>query len=110
MKSLNARGELCVAVAARFGEMCRRWILELRGDQARSAFAQQGKAKRRLHDRRIEHGLQTSKDWRRRRLMTLSTSAGSRLLLGKGGRSLAQFVEQPRVLDGDDGLGGEVRD
>ena len=24
--------------------------------------------------------------------------------------ALAQFVEQPRVLDGDDGLGGEVRD
>ena len=25
-------------------------------------------------------------------------------------RALAQFVEQPRVLDGDDGLSGEVRD
>jgi hypothetical protein len=23
---------------------------------------------------------------------------------------LSQFVEQPRVLDGDDGLGGEIRD
>ena len=30
----------------------------------------------------------------------------SRLLLQR----LPQFVEQPRVLDGDDGLGGEVRD
>ena len=25
------------------------------------------------------------------------------------GGALAQFVEQPRVLDGDDGLGGKVR-
>jgi hypothetical protein len=24
--------------------------------------------------------------------------------------ALAQFVEQPRILDGDDGLGSEVRD
>ena len=28
--------------------------------------------------------------------------------LGKVSGSLAQFIEQPRVLDGDDGLGGEV--
>ena len=28
--------------------------------------------------------------------------------LGEIVRALAQFVEQPRVLDGDDGLGGEV--
>ena len=41
------------------------------------------------------------------RLMTLSTSAVGGLLLG--GR-VTQFVEQPRVLDGDDGLGGEVGD
>ena len=43
--------------------------------------------------------------------MTCSTSDVCRLLfqcLGKVGGALAQFVEQPRVLDGDDGLGGEV--
>ena len=28
--------------------------------------------------------------------------------LGEVGGALAQFVQQPRVLDGDDGLGGEV--
>ena len=33
-------------------------------------------------------------------LMTLSTSDGGGLLLQR----LAQLVEQPRVLDGDDGL------
>ena len=27
---------------------------------------------------------------------------------GEVGGALAQFVEQPRVLDGDDGLGGEI--
>ena len=37
-------------------------------------------------------------------LMTCSTSAGRRLLLQR----FAQFAEQPRVLDGDDRLGGEV--
>ena len=43
--------------------------------------------------------------------MTFSTSAGRGLLLQRLGEivgALAQFVEQPRVLDGDDGLGGEV--
>ena len=30
--------------------------------------------------------------------------------LGEVGGALAQFVEQPRVLDGDDGLGSEVLD
>ena len=38
---------------------------------------------------------------------------GRRLLLQRLGEivgALAQLVEQPRVLDGDDGLGGEVRD
>ena len=43
--------------------------------------------------------------------MTLSTSevavccSAIRQIVG----ALAQLVEQPRVLDGDDGLGGEVR-
>ena len=43
--------------------------------------------------------------------MTLSTSAGRGLLLQRFGEivgALAQLVEQPRVLDGDDGLRGEV--
>ena len=43
--------------------------------------------------------------------MTFSTSRGRGLLLQRFGEivgALAQFVEQPRVLDGDDGLRGEV--
>ena len=43
--------------------------------------------------------------------MTFSTSRGRGLLLQRLGQivgALAQFVEQPRVLDGDDRLGGEV--
>ena len=43
--------------------------------------------------------------------MTLSTSRGRGLLLQRLAQiigALAQLVEQPRVLDGDDGLGGEV--
>ena len=38
------------------------------------------------------------------RLMTLSTSAVAVCCCS----DFAQLVEQPRVLDGDDGLGGEV--
>ena len=38
--------------------------------------------------------------------MTLSTSAVAVCCC----RRFAQLVEQPRVLDGDDGLGGEIRD
>ena len=43
--------------------------------------------------------------------MTFSTSRGRGLLLQRFAEivgALAQLVEQPRVLDGDDGLGGEV--
>ena len=40
------------------------------------------------------------------RLMTLSTSAVAVCCCSR----FAQLVEQSRVLDGDDGLGGEVRD
>ena len=43
--------------------------------------------------------------------MTLSTSRGRGLLLQRFGEivgALAQLVEQARVLDGDDGLRGEV--
>ena len=43
--------------------------------------------------------------------MTWSTSRSRRLLLQcltQVRRALAQFVEQSRVLDGNDGLGSEV--
>ena len=43
--------------------------------------------------------------------MTFNTSRGRGLLLQRFGEivgALAQLVEQPRVLDGDDGLGSEV--
>jgi hypothetical protein len=42
--------------------------------------------------------------------MTSSTCDSSLLLqrFSEVGGALAQFVEQPRVLDGDDGLGGKV--
>ena len=43
--------------------------------------------------------------------MTFSTSRGRGLLLQRFGEivgALAQLAEQPRVLDGDHGLGGEV--
>ena len=46
-------------------------------------------------------------------LMTLSTSEVAVCCSSDFGEivgTLAQLVEQPRVLDGDDGLGGEVLD
>ena len=46
-------------------------------------------------------------------MMTLQHLGGRGLLLQRLGQivgALAQLVEQARVLDGDDGLGGEVRD
>ena len=46
-------------------------------------------------------------------LMTCSTSDVAGLLLQRLGQivgALAQFIEQPRVLDGDNGLGGEIFD
>ena len=45
-------------------------------------------------------------------LMTLEHLGGRRLLLQRLAQivgALAQLVEQPRILDGDDGLRGEVR-
>ena len=45
--------------------------------------------------------------------MTLQHLRGRRLLLQRLGEivgALAQLLEQPRILDGDDGLAGEVRD
>ena len=56
---------------------------------------------RRRLDQRIEHGLQIEG----RAADDLEHVGGGGLLLQR----FAQLVEQPRVLDGDDGLGGEIR-
>ena len=53
-------------------------------------------------EHRIEHGLQIE----RRATDDLEHVGSGGLLLQR----FAQLVEQPRVLDGDDGLGGEVLD
>ena len=57
---------------------------------------------RRRLDQRIEHGLQIEG----RAADDLEHVGGGGLLLQR----FAQLVEQPGVLDRDDGLGGEVRD
>ena len=57
----------------------------------------------------FEHCLQIG----RRTADDFEQLGGCRLLLQQFGqihRALAQFAEQARILDGDDGLGGEVRD
>ena len=62
---------------------------------------------RRVLQHRLKHRLKFA----RRTVMTLQNLRGRGLLLQRLGKivgALAQFVEQPRVLDGDDGLGGEV--
>ena len=51
-------------------------------------------------DQRAEHRLQVE----RRSADDLEHVGGGGLLL----QQLAQFVEQPRILDGDDGLRGEI--
>src|SRR6516165_10810324 len=56
---------------------------------------------RRIRQHRLEHGLKFA----RRRADDAQYLGGRRLLLQR----LPQFIEQPRVLDGDYGLGGEVR-
>ena len=64
------------------------------------------KSGRRL-GQRIEHGLQIEG----RAADDLEHVGGGRLLLQRFGQivcALAQLVEQARVLDGDDGLAGEV--
>ena len=55
---------------------------------------------RRRFDQRIEHGLQIEG----RAADHLEHVGGGGLLL----RAIAQLVEQAGILDGDDGLGGEV--
>jgi hypothetical protein len=63
----------------------------------------------RVRQHGLKHGLQLAG----RRTDDLQHLGGRRLLLQRLGeiiRALAQFIEQPRVLDGDDGLSGEVFD
>src|SRR5262249_61751706 len=52
----------------------------------------------------LQHGLEHRLQLARRTRNDLKYLSGGRLLLQR----LAQFVQQPRVLDGDDGLGGEA--
>ena len=68
----------------------------MRGDVGHVGVAQP----RRRFDQRIEHGLQIEG----RAADHLEHVGGGGLLLQR----FAQLVEQPRVLDGDDRLGGEV--
>ena len=55
-------------------------------------------------DRILQHGLEHRLEVARRARDDLQHLRGRRLLLQR----LAQFVEQARVLDGDDGLAGEI--
>src|SRR5580704_11361238 len=52
----------------------------------------------------LQHGLKNGLQLARRTTDDLKYVGGSGLLL----QGFAQFVEQARILDGDDGLGGEV--
>ena len=79
----------------------------------RVAFAQEQIAELRLADagRILQHGLEHRLQVAGRAGDDLQHLGGRGLLLQRFGEivgALAQFVEQPRVLDGDDGLGGEV--
>ena len=59
----------------------------------------------------LQHGLNTGSSSPGELEMTLQHLRGRGLLLQRLGEivgALAQLVEQPRVLDGDDGLRGEV--
>ena len=71
-------------------------------------FVQQKIAKLGLADARgvLQHRLEHRLQFARRARDDLQHVGGRGLLLQR----LAQLVEQPRVLDRDDGLGGEVRD
>ena len=70
------------------------------------AFAEVHRAEFGLADARgiLQHGLEHRLQFAGRRTDDTQHVRRRRLLLQR----LAQFVEQPRVLDGDDGLGGEV--
>src|SRR6516164_2622119 len=59
----------------------------------------------------LQHGLEYWFQLARRRTDNFQHLGGRGLLLqrlGEVGSALAQFVEQARVLDGDNGLGGEI--
>ena len=60
----------------------------------------------------LQHGLEHRLQLARRALNDAQHVRRRRLLLQRFGEivgALAQFVEQPRILDGDDGLGGKTR-
>ena len=58
----------------------------------------------------LQHRLNTDSSSPVDELMTRSTSAVAVCCSAIGEISYAQFVEQPRILDGDDRLGGKVLD
>ena len=98
---LQAACAACISTHARAAcrSSRRRWIGSLRRaatDCRLIRFAQP----RRRFDQRIEHRLQIEG----RAADDLEHVGGGGLLLQR----FAQLVEQARVLDGDDGLGGEV--
>ena len=98
--SANRRG-VRAAILHRFGASLRRSprAEKTRRPAARSHSCRQRKGLRRFHQR-VENSLQIESG----AADDLEHVGGRRLLLQR----FAQFVEQPRVLDGDDGLGSEV--
>ena len=68
-----------------------------------AALVRVAEPRRRL-DQRIQHGLQIES----RAADHLEHVGGGGLLLQQFDSRVAQLVEQPRVLDGDDGLVGEI--
>ena len=63
---------------------------------------------RRLGDDRVQHGLPVERGIDR--LADLAERPQLLDRLRQRGRAVAQFVEQPDILDGDDGLAREIRD
>jgi hypothetical protein len=100
---LRRRGEQRLA-AARLGEFRRRVVQRHR--TKRSALVQRHDAEFRIADTRgvFEHGCKDRFQRPRRRANDAQHIRGRRLLFQR----LPQFIEQPRVLDGDDGLGGKI--
>ncbi|MFZ0103423.1 MAG: hypothetical protein WAL49_14165 [Pseudolabrys sp.] len=61
--------------------------------------------------RAFDHGIENRRNVARRPVDRLQYFGGRRLLLERLGEivgALAQLIEQPRVLDGDDGLSSEI--
>ena len=96
---------------AYFGKCRRRAVQRHRAE--RVAFEQEQVAELGLADARrvLQHGIEHRLKLARRAADDLQHLRGRGLLLQRLAQivgALLQFVEQPRVLDGDDGLGGEV--